>query len=72
MNNTVEIFIYHDLENKMLIVNHEMKEYKVINDNDLINIFRTNTKGSCVNYVTYDDLISFIDKLNVNNYKRVI
>lgn len=69
MNNTVEMFIYHEIENKMLIVNHERKEYKIVDDYDLINIFRTSTQGSCVNYATLEDIVYFICKLFNNNYK---
>lgn len=69
MNNTVEMFIYHDTENKMLIVNHERKEYKIVNDYNLINIFRTTTQGSCVNYATLEDIVYFISKLSNREYK---
>lgn len=71
MNNTVEMFIYHDIENKMLIVNHERKEFKIVNDYDLINIYRTSTKGSCVSYVEYTDVIYYITKLINKGYKDV-
>lgn len=69
MNNTVEMFIYHDINNKMLIVNHERKEFKIVDDYDLINIFRTTMNVRYIQSVEFTDIVYFITKLLSKDYK---
>ena len=68
----IKIFISHErMNNIMLIVNHERKEYMLILNRDIIDLFRTTIKQYIIEFINYMDLVFYIQKTLKNDYKEI-
>lgn len=72
MNNTVEIFIYHNGNDvEMLVVNHDNKRFMIITDMDIVNMFRSFKKDPYILYTTKEYTSNYLTKIFNMGYDNI-
>lgn len=69
--NNIEVYIFHDYKNRMLVINTDTELFYITSDKNIIKLFRSKYTQMNIYSTSCSDVIDLIDDLKRDGFKQL-